>query len=109
MLNAKIEKHLSLCTEKIEAHVAKITEHREKLDTLWRQLNNTRVDTTDEDLIKGFDCTKENVESSLKANPSCCRTDILELLPVDKGLSGLLWSCVNVKHSSSLPANKGLK
>ena len=107
MLNAKIEKHLSLCTEKIEAHVAMITEHREKLDTLWRQLNNTRVDTTDEDIIKKFNCRVEDVQSLLKQNPSCCRTDNLELLPVAKGLSGLSWNCVNVKHPSSLPANKG--
>ena len=87
MLNAKIEKHLSLCTEKIEAHVAKITEHREKLDTLWRQLNNTRVDTTDEDLIKGFNRTIENVEASLKPNPSCCKIETLRLIPACKGLS----------------------
>ena len=82
MLNAKIEKHLSLCTEKIEAHVAMITKHREKLDTLWRQLNNTRVDISDEDLIKRFDRTVENVEASLKLHPSCCKIETLRLIHV---------------------------
>ena len=81
MLNAMITKHLLLCTEKIEAHVARIAEQRENLDTCWRQLNNTNRDTTDEEFIKRFQHTVENVESSLKPTLSCCKTDTMELTP----------------------------
>ena len=66
----------------MEGHVAKIANQREELDRLWRQLNTAQVDTVDEVLIKGFNLTVENVEASLKPNPSCFKTETLRLIHV---------------------------
>ena len=89
-------------TEQVEAYSTDIREQREKLEDLWKSVNDAIRTSHDSDVITGFKDTHENVEGSLNLQ----YRDQPELSRMVLSKSSLLLvnikNCINLRISDLL-------
>lgn len=64
-LKEELKAYQITSTEQVEAYCADIREQREKLEDLWKSVNDAMRRSHDSDVITGFKDTLENLEGSL--------------------------------------------
>ena len=64
-LKEELKAYQITSTEQVEAYCVDIREQREKLEDLWKSVNNAMRRNHDSDVITGFKDTLENLEGNL--------------------------------------------